>query len=295
MHAAAQRARGPSLVFSGEEFPEPGTRRHFGSGDMKLPRRARPTWCTGMRRNTDFPKGLNGRFHGLAADRLRGTAMLFNDRFGLQRLYYHEANDAFYFSAEAKAILKVRPELRTPIPAALENSSFAAVFWRTGLSFGVSMSFHRARLGVFRDGALEGKAAYFEPTEWEEQERLEPEHITCSRDTFVRRLPRYFNGQERVGVSLTGGLDTRIIMAWRKPAPGSLPCYTFGSMYRDNQDVILARKVAEICGQSHEVITTGKEFLSAFRITQSDRSISRMPAVDLSRSPDLYVNEKPAR
>ena len=28
-------------------------------------------------------------------------------------------------------------------------------------------------------------------------------------------------------------------------------------MYRDNQDVVLARKVAAICGQKHEVITTG--------------------------------------
>jgi asparagine synthase (glutamine-hydrolysing) len=41
----------------------------------------------------------------LVADRSRGTATLFNDRFGLQRVYFHEADDAFYFSAEAKAIL----------------------------------------------------------------------------------------------------------------------------------------------------------------------------------------------
>ena len=30
----------------------------------------------------------------------------------MQRLYYHESEDAFYFAAEAKAILAVRPELR---------------------------------------------------------------------------------------------------------------------------------------------------------------------------------------
>jgi asparagine synthase (glutamine-hydrolysing) len=105
-------------------------------------------------------------------------------------------------------------------------------------------------------------------------------------------LPRYFNGRERVGVSLTGGLDTRIIMAWRKAQPNSLPCYTFGSMYRDNQDVILARRVAEICGQKHEVITTGQEFLSRFA-HYAERTIYLTDAcVDLGRSPDLYVNEK---
>jgi asparagine synthase (glutamine-hydrolysing) len=59
-------------------------------------------------------------------------------------------------------------------------------------------------------------------------------------------------------------LDTRIIMAWCKAEPNSLPCYIFGSTYRDNEGVKLARRVAKICGQLHEVITTGPEFLSRF-------------------------------
>jgi len=112
------------------------------------------------------------------------------------------------------------------------------------------------------------------------------------RDVFVRKLPRYFNGNEQVGVSLTGGLDTRIIMAWRKAAPGSLPCYTFGSMYRDNEDVQLARRVAKICGQPHQVIATGKEFLSRFAHYAERTTYLTDACVDLGRSPDLYVNEK---
>jgi asparagine synthase (glutamine-hydrolysing) len=81
-------------------------------------------------------------------------------------------------------------------------------------------------------------------------------------------------------------------MAWTKAPPGSLPCYTFGSMFRDNQDVILARRVAKICEQPHQVITTGSEFLSRFA-HYAERSIYLTDAcVDVSRSPDLYVNEK---
>jgi asparagine synthase (glutamine-hydrolysing) len=50
--------------------------------------------------------------------------------------------------------------------------------------------------------------------------------------------------------------------------------------------------VAKICGQSHQVITTGKDFLSRFA-HYAERSIYLTDAcVDLSRSPDLYVNEK---
>ena len=33
--------------------------------------------------------------------------MLFNDRYGMHRIYYHETKEAFYFAAEAKAIAKI--------------------------------------------------------------------------------------------------------------------------------------------------------------------------------------------
>jgi asparagine synthase (glutamine-hydrolysing) len=60
------------------------------------------------------------------------------------------------------------------------------------------------------------------------------------RNVLSRGLPGYFAGAERVGVALTGGMDTRVIMAGHKSAAGSVPCYTFGGMYRECEDVRLA-------------------------------------------------------
>ena len=45
--------------------------------------------------------------------------MLFNDRYGMHRLYYHESKEAFYFAVEAKAILEVCPDLRRADPRGL--------------------------------------------------------------------------------------------------------------------------------------------------------------------------------
>ena len=68
------------------------------------------------------------------------------------------------------------------------------------------------------------KRRYFAPEEWENQDRLEPEVFYREiREVFSRNLPRYFEGREPVGMSLTGGLDTRMIMAWQKSQPGSFP------------------------------------------------------------------------
>jgi asparagine synthase (glutamine-hydrolysing) len=282
-----------TLVFSGEEFPEPGTAATLRTRGHEVEATGPSYLVHRYEEEPDFPKGLNGRFHGLVVDQRRGAAMLFNDRFGLQRIYYHEAPDSFYFAAEAKAILRVRPELRKIDAHGLgEFIVCGCVLENRSLFSGVQVLVPGSAW-QFRRGKLEKKASYFEPREWEEQEPLKADaYYAHLRDTFVRNLPRYFNGNERVGVSLTGGLDTRIIMAWRKAEANSLPCYTYGSMYRDNQDVQLARRVAKACGQQHQVITTGREFLTKFPY-YAERSIYLTDAcVDLGRSPDLYVSEK---
>jgi asparagine synthase (glutamine-hydrolysing) len=95
-------------------------------------------------------------------------------------------------------------------------------------------------------------------------------------------------------MSLTGGLDTRMIMAWHKSTPGSLPCYSFGGMFRDCEDVTLARKVALACGQSHQVIPVGNDFLSQFSHYAERTVYLTDGCMDVSHAPDLYVNERAA-
>ena len=100
------------LAFSGEEFPEPGTPQRLKAQGHQLVVDG-PSYLVHLyEEDPSFPAGLNGRFHGLLADRNRGTSVLFNDRYGMHRIYYHQSADTFYFAAEAKAILAIRPELR---------------------------------------------------------------------------------------------------------------------------------------------------------------------------------------
>ena len=93
-------------------------------------------------------------------------------------------------------------------------------------------------------------------------------------------------------MSLTGGLDTRMIMAWQKSQPRSLPCYTFGSMLRENHDVRVARRVAETCHQRFQIIPAGQEFLSEFHQYAEQSVYLSDGCADVSRSPDVYLNEK---
>ena len=282
-----------SLVFSGEEYAEPGTAELLKQQGHSLSTDDSSYLVHLYEDNPNFLEKLNGMFHGLLTDRTRRTATLFNDRFGMHRIYYHEAKDAFYFAAEAKAILAVLPELRSADPRGLgEFVACSCVLEDRTIFKGIHV-LPAGSAWSFRNGSVQRKTTYFRPSEWEEQGALESEpYYHELRDVFSRNLPRYFNGHQRVGMTLTGGLDTRVIMAWHKPAPKSLPCYTFGGMLRDCEDVRLARQVANVCRQTHEVITVGDEFLSQFP-HYAERSVYLTEGgVDVYRSSDLYVSER---
>jgi asparagine synthase (glutamine-hydrolysing) len=282
-----------TLLFSGEEYPEPGMIEWLRQHGHEVNEDGVSHLVHMYEEVASFPACLNGRFHGLIVDRNRGIARLFNDRFGMHRLYYHESDDAFYFASEAKAILQVCPELKRLDEQSLgEFVACGAVLENRTLFHGIHL-LPTGSAWTFRRGMLEGKSTYFQPSEWEQQEALDPEgYYRELYAVFMQRFPRYFEGHAQIGMSLTGGLDTRIVLACRRPAADSLPCYTFGSMFRENQDVHVARRVAEACGQPHRVLIAGEEFLSRFAY-YADRAVYLTDGcVDVSRAPDLYLNEK---
>ncbi len=271
---------GVALVFSGEDFSAPGA---SADGAHLVEQ---------YEADRAFPSGLNGRFHGIVVDRTRRRTMLFNDRYGMQRVYYHEAPEAFYFAAEAKAILEVRPELRELDQQGLgELISCGCVLNNRTVFRGIGV-LPGAANWTWEAGRRLTKARYFDPGEWESQPVEDPEaYYRGVQEAFSKTLPRYFEGPEPIAMSLTGGLDTRMIMAWHKVPKITLPCYTFGGMFRDCRDVRVARQVAEICGQRHEVIRVDKEFLADFAHYAERTVYLTDGCADVSRAPDLFVNE----
>lgn len=282
-----------TLVFAGEEYLDPGTRQQLKHQGHRVEETEASYLVHLYEEDPSFPKGLNGRFHGLLIDRSRATAFLFNDRYGIDRIYYHESREAFYFAAEAKAILAVRPELRELDPvAAGEFVSCGCTLENRTLFKGIHV-LPGASKWVFRNRSLAEKKAYFRPGEWEERETPDPEtYYRELRDVFSRNLPWYFEGRERIGMSLTGGLDTRMVLVWHNPPAGSLPCYTYGGMLRECNDVKVARQVARVYHQPHQVIKLEEEFLARFPHYAERAVYLTDGCADVSRAPDLYLSER---
>lgn len=241
----------------------------------------------------DFLQDLNGWFSGLLIDIQAKKIFLFNDRYGTQRIYYYETMDAFYFASEAKALLKVCPELRKiDIKSLGEFLSFDCVLKYRTLFKNIFL-LPCAAIWIFqKDGSLK-KGAYFNPADWENQPWLEKEFFYQKlKDTVVKILPRYFRTDQKIGISLTGGLDTRIIMANTVIPPGKYPCYTFGGMYRDCYDVKVARTVSKACHQTHHLLCLDKKFLSDFSRYAEKTVFITDGCLGVSSSYEIFLNAK---
>lgn len=280
------------LLFSGEEFGD-------GAPGRACQARGRPSGpCIASdlvhRYEAEGPaffKGLNGWFAGVILDLRAREAVLFNDRYGIQRVYCHQDPSAFYFCSEAKGLLRILPHLRRVDHSALaETFSFGCVLGNRSLFPGVTL-LPGASAWTFR-GAQPRAKQYFSPEDWEAQPALDA-HAYCERmqDAVIRVLPRYLRDAERHAMSLTGGLDGRLIMAAARPPAGSLPCYTFASEYRPSADVTIARAVAQACGQTHQTIVVDGRFRDRFPALAERTVYVSDGAMDVSGAVELYVNE----
>ena len=278
------------LIFAGEEFgrlePSVASRR----------RAEEPTSLAGLLHLYEdlgprFVSELNGWFAGILIDLREQQAFLFNDRYGLGRVYVHESPEGICFASEAKALLAIRPAARQiDLRGLAEFVSVGCVMQNRTLFQGVSL-LPPGSLWTFHRNGRVAKERYFDSKTWEEQEPLSPEdYLTSLQEIFGRVAPRYLRGS--VGMSLTGGLDSRMLLAWGGAEPGSLPCYTFGGPYRDCADVRLARRLAALAGQPHTTLQIGEDFLRDFPALAERAVYLSDGAMDVSGAVELHANAR---
>jgi len=210
-----------------------------------------------------FFSKLNGWFSGIILDQKDESIFLFNDRYGKRRIYYHTADEAFYFSSEAKSLLKIFPSLRSIDYKSMgEYLSYDCVLNNRTYFSGISL-LPPGSVWSFRNGDIR-KRLHYDQEKLENQPKLSENRFYQElSDTFERVLPRYFSGKSQM-LALTGGLDTRMILACRGPKPGELPCYSHAGIYNEMLDVRIAQKVAKACSQTHRKVRLDKEFLNHF-------------------------------
>jgi asparagine synthase (glutamine-hydrolysing) len=234
---------------------------------------------------------LNGWFHGVLADIQAREVTLFNDRYGMQRFHFAQFGDTALFASEAKALLAVRPNLRKlDSRGVAEFLSCGCVLENRTLFAGIH-TLPGGTVRTFKNGAPEKDSRYFSRQTWEAQSSLpHAEFYAAVREELPRAVRRCLRSRLPLGVSLTGGFDTRLIMACLAAAATTLPCYTFGGMYRECFDVRIARDVARLCGCSHRVLELGRAFLDSFPSLAERTVYLSDGALGATNAYELYLN-----
>jgi len=261
------------LLVAGECFADPDVRTQLKARGHRV-EATDATWMVHLyeEKGESFFEQLNGLFSGLLIDKRQQKAFLFNDRYGMERVYYHDAQDGFFFASEAKALLHVLPELRTFDENGLAQFVHYGCTWDGNTLFRNIHLLPGGSLWTFEDGNRE-KRRYFLPSSWQSQPALAAEaFITELETTFARVLPRYFEFDGDIGISLTGGLDTRMIMACCPKTEARLVSYTFVGRTGRTLDAQLAARVATACDVPHHLIRIGSDFFSNFS-SLADRTI----------------------
>lgn len=196
---------------------------------------------------------IAGQFAFALWDAAGRRLVLARDRVGYAPLYFAVAGDRLIFASEYKALLALDVVPARPNRAALQ--SIQNTKWvRPGVT--CLEGIHPVAPGAFIE-VQDGRAA--SRRYWDIPVRAagldEAGHAARLRESFLETLRLQTEPYDRIGVSLSGGLDSAVVAAGVKAVAGSREVHTFSAGYgEDDKELVNAATVAREVGTIHHPV-----------------------------------------
>jgi asparagine synthase (glutamine-hydrolysing) len=211
----------------------------------------------------DFFRELNGTFAAAIWDRGRQRLILVNDRFGMKPLYYAELPKRFSFASEIKALL-VDPQVSRRINARglAQFFTFSHLLEEDTLLEGARLlpaaayltyDLREERVALERYWSFETKR----PRDGQNEATI----LDGIDEAFKRAVDRRTEGTKNLGLSLSGGLDSRTILAAVDPA---CPLSAISMGVPGSIDHRAAEQMARLAQRPHHRYMLDTKFLSRF-------------------------------
>jgi asparagine synthase (glutamine-hydrolysing) len=210
-------------------------------------------------------RGRSGSFALALWDARLGRLHLVNDRFGLRNVYYAATSDRLVFAPLVAALLEDARIARTlDAQAAAEFLTFQCVLGDRTLVEDVHL-LPPASLLVFEVG----QGVRIERT-WRLRYRVRPGdgHPRMLGYALRQATARLADGAGRVGLPLSGGLDSRTLLA----ATPSRPLVTVSYGRQDSDDLLLAARLAQIAATEHHEIVLAPGYIEREARTMVERT-----------------------
>jgi asparagine synthase (glutamine-hydrolysing) len=214
-------------------------------------------------REKEFLAGLHGKFIAAIWDRPNHRLILANDRFGMKPLYYAKLQGRLVWACEIKALLADAAVSRqTHLRGIAQFFTYGQLLGEDTLLKGVRLlpaagwltyDLHSDRLKVDRYWRLAERREIGDRTEAAFLEEIEA--------AFTKAVDRHTAGTRHLGISLSGGLDSRTILA---AAPAERPLTTVSMGVEGSMDHRGAEEMARLVCRPHHRCLLGGDFLARF-------------------------------
>ena len=210
---------------------------------------------------TTFPGRLDGVFSFFLWDRRQATLHICTDPMGHKLVYYYQSADQslFVFSTELKAVLA-----HPAVPRQLDETVLPLY-----LSLGLATAPFTLAKGIRKLRAAECLSLAPGNTKakryWRPTLETGPDDfdywVSRSRDEFVQAVRRSVSGAQKVGVHLSGGLDSSNVLAALKESEVSdIQAFTFAFKdHRSEYDLAWAERVARATETPQQVVLVDPE------------------------------------
>jgi asparagine synthase (glutamine-hydrolysing) len=208
----------------------------------------------------EIARDLQGAFAAAIVDETSQRLLLVTDRFGSYPVYWFHTPGQLAFAAELRAALKAHPRPGLNARAVSDFMKFGFPMGDKTLAAGVelvpagavlSYDWTADAVSVCRHASL---ASLFRQTDIGRKE-----YLGGLAESFGRSMTRATAGSHRYGLSLSGGLDTRVLLAALDRRGCSVSSYTLGG--RGCADEVIANQLSRMAKTKHRFVALDDQYL----------------------------------
>ncbi len=202
--------------------------------------------------NFNFLQDIDGIYSAVIYDSINKKVHLITDRYGYRYLFWSVQNGCLVWGSELKIMLEMpffKPQIDEQAVKEFIHIGFILRnrTWFKGVELlptgtVLSWDIREKKKDVFRYWWWDKITPY---TGKENENELSEE----AGRLFINAVKKRCKGPGKVGIPLSGGLDSRFVLAAMPDCGYPLETITFGQ--RDSVDILLARKAAKIKGVKH--------------------------------------------
>jgi asparagine synthase (glutamine-hydrolysing) len=271
----------PEALLHGVVYNEPFLRRGLAGGSGATTGSREELLAELYQKGDGFIEGLRGEYCLALYDPTTRRVLVATDAIASYPVYWVADSGGLVFSSDLSALLvAARQRPRLDLQAVANYLTIGAVLGEKTLASGVQVLGPGTILVYDVESGVASTRSYFElATLFENKTDQRERYLEEVQAAFRNAVDRAMTAGGQIGLSLSGGLDSRALLSAVNGRAASIRTYTLG--VDGCADQVIAQKLARIAGSQHQFFALGKEYLRDFLPNMADM-VSRTDGMYLS-------------